>query len=280
MISTDEATILVDAHVHIYECFEIETLLDSAWNNFTQAAQHLGLNEDKIVPVMLLAETSSENWYRRTHEKCKKNQQASVVGHHWEICNTQDVAVLKAVKRNRLTGIEQLIFIMAGRQIITAERLELLALATDSMFDDGLTISSALDAVRQMDSIPVLPWAVGKWLGKRGKLLTKLLSSETDTDLCLGDNSGRPVFWHSPSHFQLARANNYKVLPGTDPLPFPEEAQRIGSFGFIVNGRLSNTHPSTDLKQLLRNSSLHMATYGQLETFYRFIANQIRLRVS
>ena len=169
---------------------------------------------------------------------------------------------------------------MAGRQIITAEGLELLALATDSMFEDGLSISSALGTVREQDAIPVFPWGVGKWLGKRGKLLSTLLESETNTDLCLGDNSGRPVFWRNPLHFQQARVKNFDLLPGTDPLPFPEEAHRVGSFGFMVNGSLSNTQPSTDLKRILRNRSSQKIAYGQLETALRFTANQIRLRIS
>ena len=280
MINTDGATIIVDAHVHIYDCFETGALLDAALGNFTQAAQNRGLEEVELTAVLLLAETSRDFWFQRTHEKCNQNQHPLAVGHRWEINKTLDRAVLQARKLSEVTGDEKHIFIMAGRQIVTAEGLELLALATNSMFEDGLSISSALDAVREQDSIPVLPWAVGKWLGKRGKLLSALLENETNAGLCLGDNGGRPVFWRSPSHFKLAREKNFHLLPGTDPLPFPNEARRIGSFGFMVNGRLSNTQPSADLKRILRNGTSQTTAYGELETSLRFIANQIRLRVA
>jgi len=280
MINTDEATILVDAHVHIYDCFEIGALLDAALGNFAQAAQNRGLVGNELTAVLLLAETSRDFWFHRTQEKCKQIRHPLAVGHRWEINTTLDRAVLQARKLSKVTGDEKQIFIMAGRQIVTAEGLELLALATNSMFEDGLSISSALDAVREQDSIPVLPWAVGKWLGKRGKLLSALIEKESNTDLCLGDNGGRPVFWRNPSHFQQAREKNFNLLPGTDPLPFPNEARRIGSFGFMVNGRLSNTQPSVDLKRLLRNGTSQMTAYGELETSLTFFANQIRLRVA
>jgi len=280
MINNYEATILVDAHVHIYDCFEISTLLDAALSNFTQAARKRGLVGGGFTAVLLLAETSRDNWFQRTREICMQNQHPSAVGDHWEIYKTLDRTVLQARKPGEVAGGERNIFIMAGRQIVTAEGLELLALATDRMFEDGLSISTALRAVRDQDSIPVLPWAVGKWLGKRGKLLSEILDSETDSDLCLGDNSGRPVFWRNPSHFQQALVNKFKLLPGTDPLPFPKEVHRIGSFGFIVNGSLSNTQLSADLKRILRNRGSQIMAYGRLETPLRFIANQIRLRIA
>ncbi len=281
MSYTAEAAILVDAHVHIYECFEIDTLLDTAARNFEHAAQDLGL-EDGFTGVLLLAETSRDHWFQRTHENCIQDRQPSVRGirSHWQIDKTPDRTVLQASKLTDITGDEKTIYIMAGRQIITAERLELLALATDRTFEDGLPLSSSLSAVREQDAIPVLPWAVGKWWGKRGKLLSALLKMETQSNLFLGDNSGRPIFWRSPSHFHQAQIMNIPVLPGTDSLPFPSAALRVGSFGFMMRGKLTNRQPSTDLKLLLRDSSSQITAYGQLETPLRFFVNQIRLRVT
>ena len=271
MSDTDAGALLVDAHVHIYDCFDINMLLDAALRNFNRAAKKLGL-DDGFTGVLLLSEASRDNWF----------QQSSMSdGHsHWHIEKTPDKAVLQARPLTDNADNKNIIYIMAGRQIITSEGLELLALATDSMFEDGLSITSALSAVREQDAIPVLPWAVGKWLGKRGKLLSSLLKAEAHSDLCLGDNSGRPVFWRNPLHFRQAKASNMHLLPGSDPLPFSSEAGRVGSFGFMVQGKLTNAQPSTDLKQLLRSKALQMKAYGQLETPMRFIANQVRLRIS
>ncbi len=280
MIDTTESAILVDAHVHIYDCFDVDVLLDAASRNFTYAAKKLRLAPG-FTGVLLLAETSYCNWFQRTREKCRLNQQFLAVGKlsHWQIDETSDKTVLKARRFTGTCGDENYIYIMAGRQIITAEGLELLALMTDSTFEDGLSITSLLNAVREQGSIPVLPWAAGKWLGKRGKMLSDLLKAEADSDLCIGDNSGRPALWRNPLHFQQAKKSNMGLLPGTDPLPFSSEVGRVGSFGFMMPVKLTDVQPSDDLKQLLRSNALQVTAYGRLETTLGFIVNQIRLRI-
>ncbi|MEE9422714.1 MAG: hypothetical protein V3V50_06115 [Gammaproteobacteria bacterium] len=268
---TGESALLVDAHVHIYECFDIEKLLDAALRNFNHAATALGINGG-YAGVLLLAETCHDNWF----------QQSSDINNlqRWKIEKTPDNVVLRAVLTNNNSFNKKTLYIFAGRQIITSEGLELLALATTSSFQDGLTLASTLSIVREQDAIPVLPWAVGKWLGKRGKLLSYFLQNEGSSDICMGDNSGRPVFWRNPTHFQQAQMNGLRLLPGTDPLPFSNETSRVGSFGFIIQGDLGNKQAAADLKRLIRNKSLQITTYGKLETPLRFFINQARLRFS
>jgi hypothetical protein len=271
MNDTDPGAILVDAHVHIYDCFDISELLDGAISNFTRAAKKLGV-KGGFKGVLLLAETSHDNWF----------QQAKLLdgAGNWMIEQTPDKVVLRAKLVTEDVANKASLYIMAGRQIITAEGLELLALVTDSAFDDGLPIASALAAVHKQDAIPVVPWAVGKWLGKRGKLLSGLLNSSANSDLCVGDNGGRPVFWRNPVHFRQAKNNNICLLPGTDPLPFSSEAGRVGSFGFLIQGKLTKSQPSMDLKQLLRSNDNQLISYGRLESPLRFAINQVRLRMS
>ncbi len=269
MNDTGAGILLVDAHVHIYDCFDIDMLLDAALHNFSGAAKKRGLNNE-FTGVLLLSETRRDNWFQNAAQSSSQGR--------WQIEQMPDKIVLRA--KLLADDTENIIYIMAGRQIITAEGMELLALATDSDFEDGLSVASALHAVREQNAIPVLPWAVGKWLGKRGKILSQLLKAEAQSDLCLGDNGGRPVFWYKPSHFQQAKIVNIPLLPGTDMLPFSSEVARAGSFGFMMQGKLSDMQPSADLKQLLRNKALQITAYGRLETPLRFVINQLRLRVS
>jgi len=56
--------ILVDAHVHIYDCFDIQTFLDSAFANFKAEAARCG-QEDSFTAVLLLTETAKDNWFQR-----------------------------------------------------------------------------------------------------------------------------------------------------------------------------------------------------------------------
>ena len=60
----------------------------------------------------------------------------------------------------------------------------------------------------------------GKWIGRRGAVLQKLLATHNYPYLFLGDNSGRPSFWSKPHYFQLAKKQAIRILPDTDPLPF------------------------------------------------------------
>jgi len=283
MNDTVESTIIVDAHVHIYNCFDADVLLEAAATNFRCAARNAGLST-AYTGVLLLSETIRDNWFQQTRESIQSGQASMQENsRHWQINETPDKTVLKATRRgndaDNFQGVEY-IYIMAGRQIITSEGLEVLALATDSVFNDGLPLVSLLDVIRERNALPVLPWAVGKWLGKRGEILSAILKNDAQIDLCLGDNSGRPVFWRNPRHFKQALAKNMHLLPGTDPLPFSSEAGRVGSFGFMMEAELSNTQPSTDLKQLLRDRSSRPLPYGRLETSLGFIINQIRLRVA
>ena len=268
MSDKDAGAILVDAHVHVYDCFDIDDLLSAALRNFKHAAAKMGL-DDNFTGVLLLSETSRDNWF----------SQSATAGRlkRWRIEPVQKNLVMQAELLNDKAE-KNIIYIMAGRQIVTAEGLELFALITDGTFEDGLSMEHSLKAVREQDAVPVLPWAVCKWLGKRGKILSGLLKAEAGSDLCLGDNSGRPIFWHNPSHFKQARALAMPLLPGSDPLPLAGETDRVGRFGFSLQGKLRPTQPAADLKYLLRKKGLKIKAYGQLENPWNFVVNQIRLR--
>ena len=102
----------------------------------------------------------------------------------------------------RLNG-EQGFLLIAGRQIVTEENLEVLALLTDRKFEDGLPLQEVIQTVRENKGISVIPWGFGKWMGRRGRFLESALEEAENSELFLGDNSGRPVFWSRPSHFRL-----------------------------------------------------------------------------
>ena len=57
--------IFVDSHVHIYDCFDIDLLLDSALKNFrAAAAQHNCVQQDPAC-ILLLTECESDSWFQR-----------------------------------------------------------------------------------------------------------------------------------------------------------------------------------------------------------------------
>ncbi len=276
MITTPDQPqlILVDSHVHIYDCYNLESFLNAAIQNFQASAQQQG-NIKNFQSVLLLTETQNDHYFRQltqlAHLGSSSDQQK--VG-QWSIHTTQEDCSL-CVENNQ----GQRIYIIAGRQIVTAENLEVLALLTAQTFQDGSSLETTINAVTASGGIPVIPWGFGKWIGHRGTVLASLLENNPFPTLFLGDNGGRPTFWPMPPLFKQAIEKGLQILPGTDPLPFDYECSRPGSFGFAIEGILSSDYPAGSMKQLLLNSATCIQSYGTREQPLRFLRNQVSMQI-
>ncbi len=259
--------ILIDAHVHIYDCFDIDTFLDAAWHNFrNQAGEHAD-----FTGLLLLTESGHDHWFQTLSAQIGENDLAQ----GWSFYPTAESYSLRATDAQGRT-----LYLVAGRQVITTEKLEVLALICDLTFPDGLAATSTIAAIQNAGGIAVLPWGVGKWIGKRGQLVTHLLQQSDLSPLFLGDNSGRPRFWGRPGYFAQAEQQGLPILPGTDPLPLSSEVSRPGSFGLMVMGKLDTNKPGSDIKAKLLAPSVNCQPYGGLESPLPFVRNQIALRVN
>lgn len=266
--------ILADAHVHIYDCFKLEKFLDAAYSNFQSIANRLGC-ADKFTPILLLTETAKDFWFNRLREYVdddSTNNGRAVK--KWEFHHTGESVSLFAK-----SGKSKDLIIIAGRQIETAEGLEVLALSTTSNFRSGIPIIDLIKEVKKDDAIPVIPWGFGKWLGKRGKILNNFMKTHKDSKIFFGDNSGRPSFLPFPHHFKVAKKNGIHILPGTDPLPFATEYDRVGSVGFLLEEKISKTYPAKSLKKILMQSKLRVQSYGDFENPFRFFRNQLKMQI-
>ncbi|MCX5871552.1 MAG: hypothetical protein NTY00_13200 [Deltaproteobacteria bacterium] len=208
--------------------------------------------------------------------KIKTGQNVNHFPKRWTITLTGDALSLTAC-RNDYSGEE--IYLVAGRQIVTAEKIEVLSLFCNTSINDGPSLNETVNSIRQRDGIAVIPWGVGKWLGKRGKILQDFLAGYEEKGVFLGDNGGRPCFWPTPSLFHLAREKGISVLSGTDPLPLPHEATRVGSFGFFLDHHpLDMTSPATSLRDLLITGQETLYPFGRLQDIKSFFTNQLQLR--
>jgi hypothetical protein len=248
---------IVDGHVHIYDCFSVPDLLDAAWRNISSLAGAQGLRS--FSGVLLLAETAREHVFARL----KQEQRAG----RWSIRPTMESDL--ALVANGPAGS---LLLVAGRQLETAEGLEVLALVTPETFPDGWSIQHAVESVERSGAVPVIPWGAGKWLGRRGAVLREVVN--TRADLFLGDNGGRPWFWPGPA-WQFA---GRPLLSGTDPLPIPGEEKRVGSAGFILEVALGSEKPASQLRNLLSSGNSMPISYGNPIGLSAFIRNQMRLR--
>lgn len=267
--------ILADAHVHLHKRFDIDQILDAAYDNFQRIAKQKDIQRD-WVGVLFLTESYSENRFAQLSAKaldrwststCDKKEKS------WISLKTQEPCSLIAYGESG-----KQIVIIAGRQVVTAENLEILGLVTDQLFEDGQPWETTVSLINSSGGIPVLPWGVGKWIGRRGQLVHKILESSKFAPLFLGDNGNRPVFWPRPLHFKTADRKKIKILPGTDPLPLLSELSRPGRFGFMTSSMVDLEYPGKSMKSILLDPDTVLQSYGGLETPLRFLLNQFSVQ--
>ena len=265
--------ILADGHVHLHHCFDTEQVLDSAWDNFQKVAARQ-FNQTEFTALLFLTELEQQDDFVRRKNQLESQKDIKVG--KWKLGKTQEELSLFAADADS----NKKIILIAGHQIVTAEKLEVLALITTDKVKSGLSLDETVENIASAGGIPVLPWGVGKWIGSRGKILQNFIAKKPSSVLCLGDNGGRPIFWQRPSYFKEAEAKGLRILPGTDPLPLASECDRPGSFGFAIQGDISLDNPGEDIKQILLNSQIAIEAYGSLENPVRFVRNQVALRLS
>ncbi len=260
--------VLYDGHVHVYPCFPLADFLAGALHNFRQAARQLGYDAASDM-VLCLTEGAGFHWFDETRRRLDATGNAVPLADApgWLLKPGGDAVTLIARWQD---GGE--IHLLAGRQIVTAEGLEVLGLGLASPLPDGEALPVVCNKVRDLGAVAVLPWGMGKWLGRRGDIMQRLVQSAADRGIVLGDNRNRPWCWPLPALFRGAAVRN---LPGSDPLPFASEAKRAGSFGFVLPTPLAQHTPLTILQDVVAGVEQPVC-YGCAETLLHFLSNQIR----
>jgi hypothetical protein len=190
--------------------------------------------------------------------------------HRWSIQVTREPGSLII----RRPGHPVLIAV-AGRQLTTAEGVEVLALLHTEAFPDGQRLQDTVAAIQRAGALPVLPWGFGKWLGRRGTLVRALLRAH-DGPLFLGDNGGRPAVLPTPA--LLVEGARLEVLPGSDPLPLRDHETRAGSFGFYAEVPIDLDRPAAGLRAWLLSRSAQPTGCGRRVSLGRFAWNQVRMQ--
>jgi hypothetical protein len=269
----DTPAVLIDTHVHIHGCFPLAGFFDAAHANFERAARiqpgSRKTSHDGFIGVLMLTETARADCFKRL--SARADGEDSGLG-EWRLRQTEETGSVTAERHG------QCLYIIAGRQIVTAESLEVLALGCEDFVPAGEPVRWVIDRVRSAGAIAVIPWGFGKWWGGRGKVVSGLLKDHERLGFFLGDNGGRTAFLGRPAHFEDARRDGIAILPGTDPLPFPAECGRAGSFGLVMHQPIDPARPAAEIKRLLTSTPLGMKPYGRLETPLRFIHNQIAMQ--
>jgi len=247
----------IDAHVHVYECFDPIALVRHA----SERARRRGNR-----PVLALAESHGYAAYEsiaggsfpRLDVRRSEDPESCVVsvGGHAE-------AVL-----------------LSGRQLVSTERLEVLALG----LPPGHALAGVPDGTREAErllrealdagAVGVLPWSVGKWLGRRGTLVEHLISRLAGHPrLFLGDIPARTWPWPRPRIFE----GPVGVLCGTDPLPLAGAERGVGRYVTVLDGEVDARAPWTSIRALLEGVERPRCA-GRRDGFLRGVVDQVRVR--
>jgi ubiquinone/menaquinone biosynthesis C-methylase UbiE len=259
-----DSLVLVDAHVHVHPMANVGHLLDSAARNFESTARSLGAK--RWQGALLLTEMKDADWFSSVPP-------GGLQAGSWRLIPDPDDLLALLARRDGL-----MLTLVRGRQIVTSEGIEVLALGCRSRVADGQPLRVTLAAAAADADLAVLPWAVGKWLGRRGALVAEALEAQA-TPVLAGDNGGRAVFWPRPAQFAIAESRGRAVLSGSDPLPLANDERRVGSYGSWFAGSLPESAGGRSLMHQLRNlSPSALSTFGPRQGPVDFFRNQLLLR--
>ena len=261
-----EAVSLIDGHVHLHPCFEVPAFLDAAAANLAAAAKRIGLARQPT-GCLLLVESQGVDQFARLAE-------GSAATGAWRVSPTAEPVSLVA----RRQGASPIVLI-AGRQIVSRERLEVLAVGSRAAVADGLPFEETVAAVMAAGAVAVVPWGVGKWIGARGRQVADLLDRDHERPLFVGDNGGRLGLAPRPKPFARAEGRHMPVLAGSDPLPWPAQISRVGSYGFVAEVDLDAPAPFAALRTYLERLATSPRTFGRLESLPGFVRSQVAMQM-
>jgi hypothetical protein len=270
-IHTNQNTrLMVDGHVHIYDCYNLETFFNNALENLDMYHGRLDPRGGPHEKILLLTEGKKNDFFSRF------KQEGGLTGSaDYRFLETkEDMSLLLA------RGNDPLCFLLKGRQIVTKENLEILLVASDREIEDGLPIDTVIQRIMDNNDMAILAWGFGKWFFYRGKIIQQVIQTYCRPGLFVGDNSGRPVFWSTPPQFKQARALNIPILNGSDPLPFNGEEQKPGSYGFSVTGAFDHDEPAGSLWKILLSPETVFEPFGRRDSAAAFVKRQIKIRLS
>ncbi len=244
--------VAADCHVHFYPKYNLGKLLRQASTNLSYMAK-----SDSAIKLILLTERKSENVFSELI------QLKSIPGSpELTIGNTSEPISLKVTLPDSGS-----IFVIAGTQINTAERIEVLSLACTERINDGLPIEQTIHAVQHAGGIPVVNWAPGKWSFNRGKIVGQLIENASPQNLVLCDTTLRPLYSPMPKLMRLAKRRNLRIIAGSDPFPFSGEEKHVGTYGIISEQQsFDSERPGSSIKDLILGSNTKFEIVGQRNT--------------
>jgi hypothetical protein len=248
--------IVTDTHVHLYPCYDLGLAIRNLVENLNRVAA------GGAVCAAFLAERADCCFFR--------DLRTGKIG-----AVSPGLAILPTMEENGLVLVENgqpRLYLFAGRQVATAERIEILALTVDAAVPDGLSAEETVRRILAAGGVPVLSWAPGKWFFKRRKVVKALINGFGPGQILIGDTSLRPAVWPEPGLMRLARSKGLGVVAGSDPLPFAGEEGRMGSYVSVLDGPFSPDGPVISVRAVLKSAGPGAARVGRRGSLWDVLA--------
>jgi hypothetical protein len=237
--------IIADTHVHLYPVYDRSAALAALDGN-------LGRHGAGVRAAFLADRRDSRVF------AAMRSGSFAVPGGGYEIRPLAEEGAVVACRDG-----EPRVYLFAGRQIVTAERIEVLALTVDLDLEDGLPAARVVDTILEAGGVPVLGWSPGKWWFARGALVAGLLRGRRPGEILLGDTALRPAGTREPRLMREARSRGFAVAAGTDALPLPGEERLLGSYVTVLEGEFDAGRPQEAVRRLLRGPGPALGTSGE-----------------
>ena len=254
-------TIVLDAHVHLYPCYHLDKALEALFMNLAQ----LGSN---VAKVAFLAERFDCNYFEDL-----KNSRCPDLPDSIRVLPNTEKNLLRLYYENQ----DDELLLFAGRQIVTRERIEVLAVNWNHPVPNDLSARDVIHQVGAEGGIPIVSWSPGKWMFERGKVVSQLLTEFPPDSFALGDTTLRPIGWNTPKLMKKGIASGFTLTAGSDPLPFEGEEKRLGSYGSLTRSAFDMNAPLDSIRDLLLTSSRNSQLVGKrnppLEMAQRLLKN-------
>lgn len=234
--------VFLDSHVHIYPFHDVGASFDAIIANLP-----CGQNGDFRMACL------TERYDCALFEDLLAGRVPGISG-RYRAESTESGSVLKLVRND-----DQAFYLVAGQQIVTSENIEILALNMLERVSEGQNAGDTVESVLAAGGLPVVAWAPGKWFGSRGEVVKSLLDRFTPRQIALGDTSLRPLEWPTPFIMRAAEHRGFRVLAGSDPLPFAGEEIRPGCYFSIADTGRGTVMPDAWLTGLLNDPDTRLS---------------------
>ena len=226
--------IVADTHVHIYPCYDLQVFSDTLEHNLKK------IGAGQTIRLGFLTERYDCNFF---DDVKKGNAELS------SLCGNIKLGP-DAASLIRDNGSGEKCILLPGRQVVTEERIEILALATMAKIPDGMLAVDTVTMILDNGGVPIVAWAPGKWFGERGNVVRNLLDSFNPARLLIGDSSMRPTIWAEPFIMRDARKRGFRIIAGSDPLPFSGEESIAGTYGSVFDTYFDMASPLASARNM------------------------------